>query len=212
MSQIVAGDSSGIGVPPAVPIVALPPIPTATAALSIDPKTGEPPHVPTVRAAYGLFLVAAAAQVVSLALAWLRAISMSTFDDATRPLQWVYPRPGGVASIVLAVALVVVGVLLVATPVLTGYLAWVGHKAAIWWGLATFVLSWATLFTTAYPIAVNLANVGWLAVPFSLVGAALLWLPASRAGLDAWHRFRHPAPPVPAVRRPIAYGRLEQYR
>jgi len=189
----------------------LPPIEDVHPFLRIDPNTGEPPRVITVALAYGLLLVAAIVQAANLGLAWWRAIHMNTFDDAARLLQWTNPVPGSVASIVLAVALIAIGVILVAAPAVSGYLGWVGRPAAPWWALGAVVLSVATLFTTPHPLAIAWSSIGWLAMPISLAAAVLLWLPASRASLAAWQSFRNP-PSTPYLQPKPVYGRLEQYR
>lgn len=213
MSQFATlpGRGDGLGKPPAVPIATLPPIDVVRPELPINPRTGEPHHGATIAVAYGVFLAVGAVQALNLALVWLRAIQMSTFWDAARLLQWTNPRPGSAASILIAVAVIAIGVVLVAVPVITGYLGWVGRSAAIWWAIAAALLSLATLVTTPYPLALNLANVGWLGVPLSLVGALVMWLPASRARLDVWRRFANP-PSAATQSKPIIYGRLEQYR
>jgi len=179
--------------------------------MPIDPTTGEPPHGLTVTLAYAFLLCASAVQAANLGLAWWRAIHMDTFADATRLLQWTNPRPGSVASIALAVALVTIGVILVASPALSGYLGWVGRPQAPWWALGAVALSSATLVATPRPLAVTWANIGWVGLPLVLVGAILLWLPASRAALGTWQAFRQQTLTPRGPENP-AYGRLEHYR
>jgi len=203
--------SEGLGTPPLTPIAALPPIEVIRPALPIDPHTGEPPHGATIGVAYSLFLLAAFAQAIGLGLAWWRAIHMDTFATAIRLFQWTNPRAGSFASIALAVSFVVLGVILVAAPAMTGYLGWVGRPAASWWALGTLCLMAATFVVTPDSWQVIWANTAWLAAPLTLVGVIMLWLPQSRAALRAWQSFRYPSPSTPATGKPIAYGRMEQF-
>ena len=204
--------TDGLGTPLPVPIATLPPLEEIHPTLPIDPDTAEPPHGPTVAAAYACLLLAAGAQAFGLALAWWRAIHMTSFPTAVRLLEWVNPRPGSAASIALAVTMVVTGLILVAAPALAGYLGWVGRPAAPWWATAACLLCAATYVITPSHWAFNWANTGWLAAPLCLLGAVLLWLPASRAALAAWQTFRHPALAPGRGDRPVVYGRLEQFR
>jgi len=204
--------SEGLGTPPLTPIAALPPIEVIQPALPIDPHTGEPPHGATIGLAYGFLLLAAATQAVGLGLAWWRAIHMDTFATAIRLLQWTNPRPGSFASIALAVAFVVIGVILVAAPALSGYLGWVGRPAARWWALGALVLTAATFVVTPNNWQVTWGNTSWLAVPLTLLGVIMAWLPRSRAVLSAWQSFRYPSPSTSANDQAIVYGRMEQFR
>ena len=202
----------GLGQAPATPIWALPPIEALRPDLPIDPRTGEPPRALPIAFAYAALLAAAAVQAAGLALAWWRAIHMETFDVAVRLLAWAKPTPGSAASIFLSVLMMAIGVLLVAAPALAGYLAWVGRPVAPWWAVAAVVLTAATVFVTPANWAVIWGNIGWLALPLSLVGAGLLWLPRSRLALATWKRFRQPAPTATGSKRSVAYGRLEQFK
>jgi len=212
VTQIMADGAQGLGTAPTMPIVALPPIEALRPALPIDPLTGEPPHVRTVRIAYALWLAAAAAQAAGLAVAWWHAIHVETFTQAVRLFSWGQVAAGTPASIVLAIVMMVIGVALVATPAITGYLGWVGRPAATKWAVAAVVLTVATLFVSPATWAPVLGNIGWLGLPLSLAGAVFLWLPRSRAGLAAWQAFRYPARPMEDAPKPVFYGRLEQFQ
>lgn len=204
------GASDGLGLPPAEPIAALPPIEKLQPTLRIDPATDEPFRASLVAAAFAVLLLAALAQAGSLALTWWRAIHMDTFGQADRLIAWVHPNPGSFASILTAVATVLIGVACVAAPVLAGYIGWTGRAAARWWAVGALVLM-ATTFLITPRFALDWSNIGWLAVPLTLAGAILLWLPATRRSLDDWAAFRRPGP-APSPPKSIVYGRLEQYR
>ena len=208
----MADDTLGLGTAPATPILALPPMEAIRPELPIDPLTGEPPRALPIALAYVCLLAAAAVQATGLALAWWRAIHMTTFDTAVRLLAWSSPKPGSAASIFLSVLMMAIGVILVATPALTGYLGWVGRQAASAWAIAAVILTAATIFITPQSWAIAWGNIGWLALPLSLAGALLLWLPRSRRTLATWERFRQPAPTEPGSLRPVLYGRLEQFK
>ena len=205
--------AEGLGTPPATPIVALPPIEQLHPGIPIDPNTGEPPHILTIGIAYALMLAAATAQAVGLGLAWWRAIHMETFSTSVRLIAWWQPTPGSAASIFLAILMMLIGVTLVAAPALTGYLGWVGRPAAAKWALGALAVTVLTALVTPPNWDIIWGNIGWCAVPLTLIGALYLWTPGSHAAMQAWQAFRHPAPPVDtSPTGPIAYGRLEQFR
>jgi len=202
----------GLGQAPETPILALPPTEALRPEMPIDPRTGEPPRALPIAFAYAALLAAAAVQAAGLGLAWWRAIHMETFDSAVRLLAWAAPSPGSAASIFLSILMMATGVILVATPALTGYLGWVGRPVAMKWAIAAVVVTAATVFVTPPSWAIIWGNIGWLAVPFSLIGAGLIWLPQSRLALATWERFRGPASSGPDNTRPVIYGRLEQFQ
>lgn len=205
---MIAAD--GLGTPPVTPIMALPPMEVLSPALPIDPMTNEPPHVFPVRLAYAFLLAAAACQCFGMGMAWWHAIHMETFDRAVRLLSWTKPTPGSLASIFLVVAMMGIGSVLTAAPAAAGYLGWVGRPVAPKLAVVALVLC-VLLYLVTPPNWASIATVAWLAVPLTLAGTSLLWLPASRRSLDAWQTFRNPAP-VRTPERPIVYGRLEHFR
>ena len=207
----------GLGTPPTTPIAALPPIEKLQPTLHLDPATGEPHRAKTIRWAFLLLLLAGLAEAATTGLTWWRAIHMDTFPTAARLIAWTNPNPGSIASILIAVATMLIGLALVITPVLTGYLAWVGQAASRWWAVAVLVLTGATFVTTP-PSAAGVSwltptwgNVGWLAGPLVVGGAILLWLPASRCTFADWVGFRTPVAPSSPT-GDVVYGRLEQFR
>jgi len=211
------GTADGLGTPPAAPIVALPPIEELQPTLRLDAATGEPVRVGTIRWAFLLLLLGSLAEVGTIGLTWWRAIHMDSFPTAARLIVWANPNPGSVPSLLVATATMLIGVVLVAGPALAGYLAWVGRSAARWWAIGTLVLTAATYVITpptasgASWLAPIWGNVGWLAVPLTLAGAALLWLPSARRTYTDWAGFRTPAGAASHTGE-IVYGRLEQFR
>ena len=209
--------TDGLGTPLVTPIAALPPIEELQPRLRLDPATGEPRRAATIRWAFLLLLLAGLAEAGTIGLTWWRAIHMDTFSVAARLIAWTHPNPGSIPSILIAVATMLTGLVLVAAPILTGYLAWVGQAASRWWAVAALILSAATFVvaptttTGASWLAPIWGNIGWLACPLILGGAALLWLPASRRSYADWVEFRAPVAPAPHTGT-IMYGRLEQFR
>jgi len=209
--------ADGLGTPPSTPIVALPPIEKLQPSLRLDPATGEPPRSAVVRIAFWLLLLASLAEVGTIALTWWRAIHMESFPGSARLIAWTHPNPGSIPSLLIAAATMLIGVILVAAPVLAGYLAWVGQPSAVWWAIGALVLTSATYVVTAPTssgaswLSPLWSNLGWLAVPLTLIGAAILWLPPARRSFADWKRFRATTSPAtpPAD---IVYGRLEQFR
>jgi len=204
-------ESGGLGRAPATPIVALPPLEKRSADVRLDPATGEPARGATIALAYAALLAAGCAAAAGLGLTWWRAIHMDTFPVSARLVEWTHPNPGSPASIGIAIAVMATGVILTAAPVLAGYLGWVGRPAARWWALAAVAVGALTLLITPNGPLVQWGNVGWLTVPLALIGAILVWLPASQRRLRDWQTFRAPRSPAPPGTR-VAYGRLEQFR
>jgi len=211
------GTSDGLGTPTVAPIVALPPIEKLQPTLRLNPTTGEPVRAGAIHWAFFLLLLAGLAQACTIGLTWWRAIHMETFPTAARLVVWAHPNPGSLPSILIAVATMLIGLVLVAAPVMAGYLAWVGRAAAPWWATGALVLTAAT-FVVAPPTASGSfwlapiwGNTGWLATPLTLAGAALLWLPSARRTFADWVGFRAPTAPVHFAGG-IVYGRLEQFR
>ncbi|MBC5927252.1 hypothetical protein H8942_18580, partial [Bacillus pumilus] len=73
-----------------------------------------PPEVPEAQAASsakvgriaaGLYLAAAVAAAAALLIAWWQSIHMQTFIQATNLMTWTHPRPGSLASVLLATAM-----------------------------------------------------------------------------------------------------------
>jgi len=169
-----------------------------------------------IRLAFWVLLLAALAEGGTIGLTWWRAIHMDSFPTAARLIAWAHPNPGSVASILIAVATMLTGLLLIAAPLVAGYLAWVGRSAATWWAVGALVLTAATFVITppsagAHWLTPTWPNIGWLAVPLTLIGAALLWLPQARRTFADWVSFRAPAAPGDNPTN-IVYGRLEQFR
>ena len=206
-----ADASDGLGRAPRVPIVALPPIASLVPTLQLDPATDEPRRARLIGVAFACLLGAAAAQTVGVGLAWWRAIHMETFPESFRLVVWTHATPGSAASMLSAVALMVTGVVLVAAPVLAGYLGWVGRPASRWWVIGALALTAATLLVTPDNWHIGVANAGWLSVPLTVAAVVMLWRPESGRHLADWAAFRQPAP-VPAVPGTVRYGRLEQFR
>jgi len=206
-----------LGAPPATPIVALPPIEQLQPTVRLDPVTGEPRRTAVIRVVFWLLLLASLAEAGTIALTWWRAIHMDSFGHAARLIGWAHPNPGSVPSLLIAAATMLTGVVLVAAPVLAGYLAWVGRPAARWWAIGALVLTGATYLITAPTVAGATwlapiwGNVGWLAVPLTLAGALLLWLPVATMFFADWTTFRTPVTPVSPA-GDVVYGRLEQFR
>lgn len=211
------GASDGLGAPPTTPIVALPPIEKLQPTLRLDPATGEPRRGGIIRVAFWLFLLASLAGAGTIALTWWRAIHMDSFPRAARLIAWTHLNPGSLPPIFIAVATMLIGVVLVAAPVMVGYLAWVARPAARWWAIGALLLTGAT-YVIAPPTAAGATwlspvwgNVGWLAAPLILAGGLLLWLPPAGRTFADWAQFRTPVTPA-ASSGAVAYGRLEQFR
>lgn len=129
----------------------------------------------TVVAATVCFALAAVSAAVALAWAWWCSINMTTFPTATRLMRWTDPRPGSLASVLWATAMVLIGVVMTAMPALLAVNGWLGHRWVRWGAIGGLA---------AASLAVTLNTVAWASAPFAVAGLVLVWLPVSRRWLD----------------------------
>ncbi|WCC79704.1 hypothetical protein O6R08_09460 [Cutibacterium equinum] len=149
--------------------------------------------------AAGLYYVAAVAAAVALVVAWWQSIHMATFIEATHLMTWTHPRPGSLASVLLATAMMCIAAAMVAMPGILAVNTWLGRRWVRWGAIGGVVVGCA---------AVTLNWVAWIAMPFLVAAGAIVWLPPVRQWMDS----RRPAPPE--IRRydaPITYGRIPQH-
>lgn len=128
-----------------------------------------------VVAATVCFALAAVSAAVALAWAWWGSINMTTFRTATRLMRWTDPRPGSLASVLWATAMVLIGVVMTAMPALLAVNGWLGHRWVRWGAIGGLA---------AASLAVTLNTVAWASAPFAVAGLVLAWLPVSRRWLD----------------------------
>lgn len=146
--------------------------------------------------------VAALASAVALGWAWWSSIHVATFRLATNLMTWAYPRPGSLASVLLAAAMMVIGGIMVAMP---GLLA-VNTRLGRWW------VRWGAIGGLASALLAILMNtLAWVGLPFALAGGVLVWTPPVRRWMDQWARLR--ALPDHGTFQPhtVTYGRIPQH-
>ena len=129
----------------------------------------------TVVAATVCFALAAVSAAVALVWAWWCSINMTTFRTATHLMRWTDPRPGSLASVLWATAMVLIGVVMTAMPALLAVNGWLGHRWVRWGAIGGLA---------AASLAVTLNTVAWASAPFAVTGLVLVWLPVSRRWLD----------------------------
>ena len=166
----------------------------------VNPRTGHPQRPVSVR--IGAVACLLAVVVTTASLLWTYWNAIGDFAGAA----WLFGQfgrpPELLAQVLLAIGLTLVAVLVGTANAITGYYAWSGYDWTRIAGIISGVLSFAVLLINP---------VGWAAIPLAVGGAALLWLPSSRAFFSAWTARRHPgvqfAPPVEEV----FYGPLPRY-
>ncbi|MDU1588913.1 MAG: hypothetical protein E6873_06970, partial [Cutibacterium avidum] len=82
--------------------------------------------------AAGLYYVAAVAAAVALLVAWWQSIHMRTFIQATHLMSWTHPRPGSLASVLLATAMMCIAGGMVAMPGILAVNTWLGRPWVRW--------------------------------------------------------------------------------
>lgn len=173
---------------------------------TINPRTGEPRRPVLVWVATALFYLGTA--VIAAGLLWTWWLSVAQWIEAS----WLHARVGAIEVAWDQVAPVRAGVafaefalmvLMASAALIAGYYAWRGYRWTRWAGLLAAAVCFAALL---------LNPVAWFGIPAVVVGAVLLWLPASRTFFSRWHLRRHPAVAAPVVVDEVYYGPLPRYR
>lgn len=180
----------------------LPPIDVVERGLPVDPVTGRPRRDVLATIATVCFTLASGASAVALGAAWWGTINMRTFHLATNLMTWTNPRPGSLASVLLAALMMVIGGVMVAMPALLAVNTWLG-RGWVRWGAIGGVAA-AALALTLNPLA-------WIGAPFTVAGGVLVWLPSTRRWFGLWRQVRS-EPEIERFRpRPVSYGPVAKH-
>ena len=167
-----------------------------------------PPEVPEAQAASsakvgriaaGLYLTAAVAAAAALLIAWWQSIHMQTFIQATNLMTWTHPRPGSLASVLLATAMMSIAAAMVAMPGILAVNTWLGRRWVRWGAIGGVAVGCA---------AVTLNWVSWIGMPFLVAAGVMVWLPPVRRWMDSLRPVTHEAE-RPTF--PVRYGRVPQH-
>lgn len=167
-----------------------------------------PPEVPEAQAASsakvgriaaGLYLTAAVAAAAALLIAWWQSIHMQTFIQATNLMTWTHPRPGSLASVLLATAMMSIAAAMVAMPGILAVNTWLGRRWVRWGAIGGVAVGYA---------AVTLNWVSWIGMPFLIAAGVMVWLPPVRRWMDSLRPVTHEAE-RPTF--PVRYGRVPQH-
>ena len=167
-----------------------------------------PPEVPKAQAASsakvgriaaGLYLTAAVAAAAALLIAWWQSIHMQTFIQATNLMTWTHPRPGSLASVLLATAMMSIAAAMVAMPGILAVNTWLGRRWVRWGAIGGVAVGCA---------AVTLNWVSWIGMPFLVAAGVMVWLPPVRRWMDSLRPVTHEAE-RPTF--PVRYGRVPQH-
>lgn len=192
-----AGDPTPADDRPVTEIGTLPPTDVVDHRLPVDPATGLPRREKPATIATICYGLAAGVSAVALARAWWGTINMRTFHLATNLMTWTSPRPGSLASVLLAALMMVIGGMMVTMPGLLAVNTWLG-RGWVRWGAIGGVAA-AALALTLNPLA-------WLAAPFAVAGGVLVWLPSTGRWFGLWRQVRS----TPEIERfephPVRYG------
>lgn len=148
------------------------------------------------RIAAGLYLAAAVAAAAALLIAWWQSIHMQTFIQATNLMTWTHPRPGSLASVLLATAMMSIAAAMVAMPGILAVNTWLGRRWVRWGAIGGVAVGCA---------AVTLNWVSWIGMPFLIAAGVMVWLPPVRRWMDSLRPVTHEAE-RPTF--PMRYGRV----
>lgn len=168
---------------------------------TVDARTGEPRRPGAVAAAAAAFLVGLACVVAGLLWAFWR--SVREFTDAAWLNGVVATEPGSLLRVLMVTALFAATLTIGAATIIAAHYAWRGFGWTRWAGVVASGTSAGALL---------LNPVAWAGIPLIALGAALLWLPSSRAFFDRWHARRHPVATAWEPPADVHYGPLERYR
>ena len=164
-----------------------------------DPQVHVASSARVGRSAAGLYLAAAISATVALLVAWWQSIHMSTFIQATHLLTWTHPRPGSLASVLLATAMMCIAGAMVAMPGILAVNTWLGRPWVRWGAIIGVAVGCA---------AVTLNWVAWIGMPFLVAAGVIVWLPSVRRWMDS----QRPKPPeTRRLDAPVIYGRVPQH-
>lgn len=184
-------------------IATLPPLDVIESTIPLSEATGQPRRHPVMVVGACFLYAAAVAALVSAGVAWWQSMDMSLFPTATKLIELTAPRPGGWRSILWVVVLGLLAVLLVATPAISGFNAWNGHR-------------WSRIAALAsVPVAALgwfLNPVAWAGVPLAAIGAGILWTRPVDRYFSHWAEFRAGEVTTPPPPPHVVYGPLPRYR
>ena len=180
----------------------LPPIEEVEAGLPVDPRTGRPRMIRWAVVATVCFGLAALSSAVALCWAWWQMVHMRTFRSATRLIAWNDPRPGSLASVLLAALTIVIGAAMVAMPGILAVNTWLGRRWVRWGAIGGLA---------AAALAVLMNTLSWVGLPFAVLAGVLVWTPPVRAWLDLWVQVRAQPDTERFVPREVRYGRIAEH-
>ena len=195
--------TGGLGDLPDQPIVTLPPLAEAIAGYPISERTGEPVRNPVILASMLSFGASALAATAAYWWYWWVAINITNFHDSSALIRWLEPRPGSGSSVVLVCVMAIIGAIMTAGPGVAGYNVWHGASFSRIAGLVACGTSLLAVFVSPW---------AWIALAFAAIGTGLLWLPQSKAFLQAWDAYANPPRPEIKPYENVAYGPAPRYR
>lgn len=180
----------------------------------LSEKTGQPVRPWTIWASAVLMFGGAITVTVGLLLAmwvmaspWVEVADGWTKDDKFNEATWLtaqFPsEPASGWRVFFAIVCCVIAVAVAGTAAVIGYYAFAGYGWTRIGGLVALGVSLLSLLLT--PIAA-------VTIGFVALGAAALWLPATRPFFARWQAVRHPQTAYSQPIQNVFYGPLPRYR
>lgn len=184
-------------------IRSLPPLDEWASDLPISTATGQPRRGKVMVVGMSLLYASALTSAASLALAWWNTIHVVTWPDSIRLFRMAHVAPNSWQTVLLVLAMGLIGASMVATTAIAGFNAWNGHR---WSRILAIVSVGVTC------LAWFLNPMAWAAVPLAAVGAAVLWTRPVTRYFGHWEAFRRGEPQRPIEWTAVYYGPLPRYR
>ena len=184
-------------------ILTLPPLDEIVPGIPISGATGQPRRGKVMVVGMGFLYAAAISATVALAKAWWDTIHVDTWPDSARLFAIAHVAPGSWQSVLLVLALGLIGATMVSVPAIAGFNAWNGHRWSRIVGIVAVLVSGLAWFMN--PIA-------WVGVPLAAIGAAILWTRPVTRYYGHWEQFRAGEPRRPVEYTQVVYGPLSRFR
>ncbi len=184
-------------------ILTLPPLDESAPGIPISGSTGQPRRGKVMVVGMGFLYASAISALASLAKAWWDTIHVATWPHSIRLYDLANVPPGSWQSVLLVVAMGLIGAAMVTVPAIAGFNAWNGYRWSRIVGIVAVPVSGLAWFMN--PVA-------WIALPLAVIGATILWTRPVTRYYGHWEQFRGGEPRRPVEYTQVVYGPLSRFR
>ncbi len=181
----------------------------------LSERSGQPVRPWTIWTSAALIFGGAITVTVGLVMAmwtmaspWQRVgvddwTKVDRFNEATWLTSWFPSEPASPWRVFLAIICCVIAVLVASAASMVGYYAFAGYR---WTRIGALVALGVSL------LSLLLSPIAAISIGFVALGAAPLWLPATKRFFARWQAIRHPEIAYSEPVQNVIYGPLPRYR